>query len=126
MKAMLCATTRRTPAAFAAAMRLRVPSIRSREFLSRTHGHLRGIAHVRQIGQLMDHDIGLRRDHRPLQRRRRRTHRPPPPRAPSASIIGHLGLRPRRAGHRMAGVAQQLEQRPADHAARAGDEDIHR
>ena len=36
MKAMLCATTRRTPAAFAAAMRLRVPSIRSRAFFSRT------------------------------------------------------------------------------------------
>ena len=88
-------------------------------------GHLRRIAHVRQIGQLMDDDIGLRRDHRAPQAPRRRTHRPPR-RARRAPRSWRSCRRPRGAGDRMAGVTQQLEQRLPDHAGRAGDEDIHR
>jgi hypothetical protein len=87
-------------------------------------GHLRRIAHVRQIGQLMNDDLGFRRDHGAAQRRGvERIHH----HAPRAERLDRSDFfrRPRGAGDGVAGITQELEQRLPDHPGRAGNEDIH-
>ena len=58
MKAMLCAISRRAPAACAAATRFAVPSMRSLRIATQRLAAALGIEHLRQIGQLMDDDVG--------------------------------------------------------------------
>jgi hypothetical protein len=86
--------------------------------------HLRRIADVRQIGQLVNDDLGLRRDQGTAQRcgiERIRDHAARSERLDRSDLFG----RPRGPGDGVAGLAQEPEQRLPDHAGRAGDKDIH-
>ena len=61
---------RRAYAACAAAIKLRVPSLRMRALAGVRRRHLGLVELARQIGELMNDDVGTRRDHGRAHRRR--------------------------------------------------------
>jgi hypothetical protein len=122
---MLCATTRPHAASLRRRHEIaRALEPRSGRFFLAHRRHLRRIADVRQVGELMDDDLRFRRDHRGAliaAFERIRTTGTPPDRLIERSLpADRVG-----AGDGVAGITQEPEQRLTDHTGRTGDEKYH-
>ncbi len=114
----------RAPATRAAAARLRVPSTRRRAVLRKHLGKLRWIEHLRQIGQLINHDIRLDPRHRVMQGALVEYVEDDGLRAGTLKGRHLVGI-PRRAGDEMARTGQKRDKPASNHARRTCEKNLH-